>query len=262
LTALKDGADQVTATYRYIRKDGSLLWVESNMQIVPGTDADERQFVANMRDITQRKAAEDAVVVLNAVLAAQARTDSLMGIANRRRFDEALEHEWARALRTGSTLSLLMIDVDRFKLYNDRYGHQQGDLCLKAIADAVAQAARRPGDLVARYGGEEIGVLLPETDADGASEIAERVRASIEASAIEHRDSVPWGIVTASLGAATLKPIATDEPAAASLVELADRALYQAKRAGRNQVVAFASTPRTSGTLLPDPGPRHKVSRA
>ena len=115
LTALKDGADHVTATYRYIRSDGSSLWVESNMQIVPGTDADERQFVANMRDITKRKAAEDAVIVLNEVLAAQAKTDGLTGIANRRHFDEALAFEWSRAMRTGSPLSLLMIDVDRFK---------------------------------------------------------------------------------------------------------------------------------------------------
>jgi diguanylate cyclase (GGDEF)-like protein/PAS domain S-box-containing protein len=241
LSALKNGAEQVTSTFRYIRKDGTLLWVEARMHIIPAADG-ERQFIANMRDVTKRKAAEDAVTVLNAVLAAQAKTDSLTGLANRRHFDESLDFEWSRAMRTGSKLSLLMIDVDRFKLYNDRYGHQQGDTCLKAISDGIARGARRPGDLVARYGGEEIVVLLPDTDEPGTLEIGERIRASIETNALQHEDNLPWGVATASIGTATLEPDAIECREASQLIALADQALYDAKRAGRNRVVSFRLT--------------------
>lgn len=239
LAALKAGAGQVTATFRYIRKDGTFLWVEARLQVIPGIPPNERQFIANMRDITKRKAAEDAIIVLNEVLAGQAMTDGLTGLGNRRRFDEAIEIEWSRAKRAGTHLSLLMIDVDRFKFYNDRYGHQQGDTCLRTISDLVADAARRPADLVARYGGEEIVVLLADTTEAGAQEMAERMRAAIEQRALEHLDNTPWRVATASIGAATLHPRTDKTRSAADLIAMADKGLYEAKHRGRNRVVTF-----------------------
>jgi diguanylate cyclase (GGDEF)-like protein/PAS domain S-box-containing protein len=235
LTALKNGAEQVTSTFRYIRKDGAFLWVEGRMQIIPGVNPAEKQIIANLRDITKRKKAEDEIIQLNTVLAAQAKTDGLTGLANRRRFDEVLASEWARSIRLGTALSLLMIDVDRFKLYNDRYGHQQGDLCLKTISDVIKGAVRRPGDLAARYGGEEIVVVLPETGEAGAREVAESIRRAVEDAAIPHMDNVPWRLATASIGVATLHPSPSDTTPG-TLVSDADEALYHAKASGRNRV--------------------------
>lgn len=217
------------------------------MQIIPGASPAEWQFIANLRDITKRKAAEDAIIVLNEVLAAQANTDGLTGLANRRRFDQALESEWSRSSRRGSPISLLMIDVDRFKHYNDRYGHQQGDICLMAISAAIARTAHRPGDLIARYGGEEIVVLLPETDEVGAREVAENTRRAIEQAAIEHLENPPWGFATASIGVATHRPNAVEGAIAADLISRADEALYRAKRGGRNQVVSAEDQARPLG---------------
>ena len=247
LNALKNGAELVNSTFRYIRKDGAFLWVEARLQIIPGINPSDRQFIANLRDITKRKAAEDAIVVLNGVLAAQANTDGLTGLANRRRFDEALSSEWFRSSRTGSPISLLMIDVDRFKLYNDRYGHQQGDACLKAISAAIEQAVRRPGDLVARYGGEEIVVLLPETDEAGAGEVAENVRRSIEQAALDHLENPPWSFVTASIGVATHRSHSAEGMASTDLLSRADEALYRAKRGGRNRVVCAEIQEKPAG---------------
>ncbi len=156
-------------------------------------------------------------------------TDGLTGIANRRSFDEALAQEWARALRKGTSLALLMCDLDRFKEYNDTHGHPAGDRCLQRAAAVLAQQARRPGDVAARYGGEEFVLLLPETSLEDACAIAEDLRARIRA---------PGGAadppVTASLGVAALVPQRTDPPAL--LVTRADAALYQAKRHGRDRV--------------------------
>jgi diguanylate cyclase (GGDEF)-like protein len=205
------------------------------MQIIPGVNPAEKQIIANLRDITKRKKAEDEIIQLNTVLAAQAKTDGLTGLANRRRFDEVLASEWARSIRLGTALSLLMIDVDRFKLYNDRYGHQQGDLCLKTISDVIKGAVRRPGDLAARYGGEEIVVVLPETGEAGAREVAESIRRAVEDAAIPHMDNVPWRLATASIGVATLHPSPSDTTPG-TLVSDADEALYHAKASGRNRV--------------------------
>lgn len=173
-----------------------------------------------------------------AKLAVLARTDGLTGLANRRAFDERLAHEWGRSVREGTTLSLLLVDVDRFKQFNDIYGHQAGDHCLRALARAVDQVAQRPSDLAARYGGEELVLLLPATDAQGASQVAEVVRSAVEALAMPHSGNKPKKVVTVSVGTATLNP----QPGPAgnrseALVMLADHALYDAKRQGRNKVV-------------------------
>ncbi len=234
---LASGSAQVTWCFRYICKDGSLLWVEARARLLEGIDG-ETQMICNVREITERRAAEAQVAMLNRELAEQANTDGLTGLANRRRFDEMLEQEWRRAARDEMPLALLMVDVDRFKLYNDRYGHQRGDECLRAVATAMGQVARRPADLTARYGGEEFALLLPGIDEAGADAIAGRVLAAIRATGIEHAANLPAGIVTASIGVASVLPrFDRAESSATALIEHADAALYRAKRAGRDRAV-------------------------
>jgi diguanylate cyclase (GGDEF)-like protein len=172
-----------------------------------------------------------------AELAILAATDGLTGLANRRTFDNSLQAEWLRAARDGTCLSLLLIDIDHFKAFNDLYGHQAGDECLQDVARLLGEAVKRTGDLVARYGGEELAVLLPATDAKGAAAVAEDVRSRIEELAVPHGADAASGVLTISVGAATLKPaievLRTDPK---MLITLADGALYRAKLEGRNRV--------------------------
>ena len=171
---------------------------------------------------------------LNAQLEQLLHTDTLTGLKNRRAFDAAVDTEWRRSRREQTPLSLLMIDIDLFKHFNDRHGHPAGDCCLRQVAAAIAAELQRPGDLAARIGGEEFVLLLPATSQAGAGLVAERVRAAVGSLAINHRDSMLGG-VTVSVGVATRWPSdrATDPE---TLVEAADRALYSAKNAGRNRV--------------------------
>ena len=182
----------------------------------------------------------------NQVLSKLSHTDGLTGVANRRRFDEMLSHEWARAMRSGQALALIMLDVDHFKLYNDRYGHLAGDDCLRSIARVLTEQCRRAGDQPARYGGEEFVILVAEDDAAGALHLAERVRHAIEALAIPHLDS-PHQVVTVSLGVAVAQPALGE--AAQTLISRADAALYRAKHGGRNQTnLADADADADAGT--------------
>ncbi|TWA90845.1 response regulator receiver modulated diguanylate cyclase [Azospirillum brasilense] len=160
--------------------------------------------------------------------------DGLTGIANRRRFDEVLLREWRRCARVQLPLSLIMLDVDQFKPYNDHYGHQAGDECLRAVAQLLAGQMMRPGDLIARYGGEEFVCLLPETDEDGAVQVAERLRGTVADRRLPHAVSHVADHVTISLGVATAQPMLDNTPD--RLTQLADGLLYEAKRAGRNRV--------------------------
>lgn len=169
--------------------------------------------------------------------------DPLTGIANRRYFDEVLDQEWKRARRERQDLSLIMIDIDNFKSYNDHLGHQAGDDCLKKVAHALSSCLHRPGDLVARYGGEEFGVVLPNTNFEGAGEIAENMRRSVEGLGLEHPGCGPGGVVTVSLGFSTVVPSVEIEPQ--DLVEAADQALYRAKESGRNTTLGHPGA--TSG---------------
>lgn len=171
----------------------------------------------------------------DAKLRRQSDIDGLLGIANRRTFDETLAQEWARALRESSQLSLLMIDVDYFKNYNDTYGHQAGDRCLQQLAAAITRVLKRPGDLVARYGGEEFGVLLPHTDAAGADEMAREIQNAVALLAIPHGASRASDQVTVSIGIHTVVP--APEVALDTLIRSADSALYRAKQGGRNRRV-------------------------
>ena len=178
--------------------------------------------------------------------ARRARLDGLTGLVNRRGFDESFADEWQRAAQECKCLAIIMIDVDQFKDFNDEYGHPEGDRILKAIADAIGDIATRPADVVARYGGEEIAVLLPETEQQGALAVAERIVASVQALKIPHRRGT-HGFVTVSAGLATLTSASGATPD--QLIRLADNALYYAKNTGRNKAsvsnVAAFRTPAT-----------------
>jgi len=164
--------------------------------------------------------------------------DALTGIANRRHFDENLEAELSRALRLAQPVSVILMDVDCFKQFNDAFGHNAGDDCLAEIGQLLARFARRSGDLAARYGGEEFVLLLPNSTREAARAIAEEMRCAIIDQAIAHESSAVAPVVTASFGVATIVPKATDTPR--GLIEAADKALYSAKHSGRNQVVTTA----------------------
>ena len=181
---------------------------------------------------------EDRLQRDRSALRAIAWTDALTGVANRRFFDQALTGAWRRGLVAGQPLSVLMIDIDHFKLLNDRYGHPAGDARLREVALALRHALVRPGDVLARYGGEEFIALLQDVDAAGAGVVAERLRAAVQALALENAGS-PLGVVSVSVGTAS-GVLSGDAAAASLLVDAADKALYEAKCAGRNQVRAAA----------------------
>ena len=169
----------------------------------------------------------------NRKLAMMSYIDAMTEVANRRSFDEEMTMEWRRSTRTRSHLSLLMVDIDGFKAFNDALGHQAGDHCLRDVARVISDCVRRAGDTVARYGGEEFVVLLPDTDGYGAAILAERIRSAIEQRNIAH-PAMLRGRLTVSIGVATMAGKETLE--ASTLVRAADAALYQAKRDGRNRV--------------------------
>lgn len=189
--------------------------------------------VETLRDMTEQKLAQIALQNL-------ASCDGLTGIANRRSFDDRLQLEWLRSQRENQPLSLMLMDVDFFKRYNDNYGHQQGDECLRQVATTMATSIFRPADMAARYGGEEFVIIMPNTHGTGALAVAERVCERIRALAIPHAHSDVAEHVTASIGVATVIPQA-DHPAT-RLVSAADVALYSAKNSGRNRVVASGET--------------------
>jgi len=171
------------------------------------------------------------------MLRQMASIDGLTEIPNRQKFEEVFDREWNRAVRNKVPLSVLLMDIDFFKQYNDAYGHGRGDKCLKEVAQALAGTIRRPGDFVARYGGEEFIAVLPETDIPGAMTIAETMRSNVELLKILHAQSVPLDFVTISIGVSSVFPSGGFSDAAlVSVVAAADEMLYKAKAAGRNQV--------------------------
>jgi diguanylate cyclase (GGDEF)-like protein len=181
---------------------------------------------------------EIELTIANQELEKQINIDGLTQIANRRCFDARLDQEWWRHCRDLQPIALILFDVDYFKRYNDRYGHQLGDDCLTKIAAAVDLVMRRPADLVARYGGEEFVVILPNTNADGAMVIADRIHAAIASLNIAHQNSDVTKSITVSIGVASM--LASPERSPYILINQADQALYYAKKQGRNQSVLFA----------------------
>jgi diguanylate cyclase (GGDEF)-like protein len=187
------------------------------------------------------------------LLRSVARIDGLTGVPNRRKFDETLEVVWLQAVRSRLPISMLMIDVDFFKRYNDHYGHQLGDACLKAVAQCLQSTIKRPYDLVARYGGEEFACLLPETDGDGALKLAQGLREAVGRLNLLHADSTVADHVTVSIGTATA--LANRDLDAAAVLQCADQQLYLAKQSGRNRVCG-TTLPNTSTTTPAQLGPR------
>ena len=164
-----------------------------------------------------------------------ANADGLTGLANRRIIDEYLEKETARSIRSDHPIAVIMIDLDNFKLYNDNYGHIAGDSCLKKVSKVLKNSVRRPEDLVGRYGGEEFCVILPNTDMNGASFVAERIRSDVEGLNIPHAKNITGSVVTLSVGISSRVP--GSKSTATQLLSNADKALYKAKSSGKNQVV-------------------------
>ncbi|ARM87480.1 GGDEF/PAS domain-containing protein [Rhizobium sp. CIAT894] len=193
-------------------------------------------------DITAMKHSEERLTQLALKMKGLADTDALTGIANRRVLDEAIAEEFARARRVDSALSLLLIDVDHFKAYNDSYGHLEGDNCLKAIGEVLGSVTKRPSDLAARFGGEEFAILLPGTDRDGALRLARMLLSALHRRAIPHRESSK-GTVTVSIGVASISERFTTP---AELIEAADQALYAAKKNGRDRVEVAAAQARAA----------------
>ncbi|MBB4373113.1 diguanylate cyclase (GGDEF)-like protein/PAS domain S-box-containing protein [Bradyrhizobium sp. cir1] len=240
ITALKNGeAEEARFVYRQRHREKGDIWVEAALHVTRASDSGEIDgVVAVVRDMTEQKDLQDK-------LAALATSDGLTGLANRRAFDERLADEWARARRDGTQLSLLLIDVDHFKKFNDHYGHLAGDGCLRALGRILSAHTRRPADLAARYGGEEFAVLLPNTGPDGCAEVGEAIRQALHDHAMLHAQNPPSRLVTVSVGAAASLPSETTADSS-TLVAAADRALYAAKDSGRDRLVM-------SGQVVPWP---------
>ncbi|MBS3809764.1 MAG: diguanylate cyclase, partial [Desulfobacterales bacterium] len=208
-----------------VRKDGSEFPLELSMSgvLIQGS----WHAIGIVRDITERKRMEKELERLSY-------QDGLTGVANRRLFEQTLDREWQRLARSKSPLALILLDIDYFKAFNDRYGHQKGDECLRQVARCIDGLLKRPADLVARYGGEEFALILPETGANGARAVAEKIRSEIQALGIAHASSPVAEQLTVSLGVAWFVPTTSSAPE--DLVAAADEALYQAKSDGRNRV--------------------------
>lgn len=237
IRALKAGSDGGTIEYRVRKRDGSYCWAEASLRVYRDPANNQPLGYLNLvRDINERKLADEKLQEAYRAMENLVIVDALTGIANRRRFDEVLASEWRRNLREENSLSLLFIDVDRFKLYNDTYGHLRGDSCLKQIAESALDVLHRPADLVARYGGEEFAVILPRTDDNGAATIAEEICEAVRSRRLPHQES-DLGLVTVSVGCATMIPRRGHSPQ--ELISRADQALYDAKARGRNRVCRF-----------------------
>ncbi|WP_337271282.1 diguanylate cyclase [Oryzifoliimicrobium ureilyticus] len=230
----------VEAIYRLKHRDGHYVWVEGRYRYVAENDS----LILVLRDISARKVAEAKLEKANAELARRANTDGLTGLVNRRQFDELLAAEYERANTAGTSLALLLIDVDRFKLFNDTYGHQEGDDCLRLVAQTV-QSKARSGDICARYGGEELAVIMRGAGEEEALGVGERIRAAVENLQISHSAS-NYGHVTISAGCSSAGAEGVHD--VKTLIAEADRLLYEAKRTGRNKVIA-ARAPEFTGGL-------------
>ncbi|MDN5923842.1 MAG: diguanylate cyclase [Xanthomonadales bacterium] len=223
------------ADYRALCSDGSYVWIRDVVHVVRN-NGEVESLVGFMFDISERKRGEEELRQLRDRLEALSFCDGLTGLANRRRLDQVLEREGASAARNGQPVSLILADVDKFKEYNDHYGHLAGDECLKQLAAALESCATRPRDLVARYGGEEFVLILPETDNEAAWQVAEQCKQAVLDACIPHAASSVGAWLTISLGVVTSTPAAHDSMQAA--LGQVDLAMYRAKQQGRNRIAA------------------------
>lgn len=217
-----------------LTRNGRVITCEWFNAWLPEGSGDPREVVSLAIDITERKQTEAELAEMTRSLESLSITDSLTGLANRRHFDAILTTEYARHVRSGGQLSLIMLDIDHFKAFNDTYGHLKGDDCLREVGRVLRETVSRVADLAARYGGEEFACILPETDRNGAVIVAEQIRRGIEALAIQHSASSATDHVTASLGVITAECDPDASPL--DLLSLADELLYQAKSSGRNRI--------------------------
>ncbi|KQZ77596.1 diguanylate cyclase [Rhodanobacter sp. Root561] len=224
------------ADYRALTRDGHYVWIRDVVHVVRRADGSVDSLIGFMFDISERKQTEQKLASLQKELEELSFRDGLTGVANRRRFDALMELEWSNARRNRQPLSLLMIDIDYFKQYNDCYGHLEGDACLKRVAWLLASAATRARDLLARFGGEEFVLLLPETDEAASHKLAARCRDLVLAEQIPHAQSAVGPVLTISVGAATCIPAHADE--LRGFLDSVDKRLYRAKQQGRDCIVA------------------------
>lgn len=210
--------------------------IEQAVSVIPFSDGGERFCLVEIRDVSGAADRERRLLDHAESLRARSYIDGLTGIANRRHFDVALDRELRRAQRNGGALSLLLMDIDSFKAYNDHFGHQEGDACLSAVAQALAAMCKRPADVAARYGGEEFAAILPDTTLEQARAHANAIREHVAALNLPHAPTAVRPYVTLSIGVASFERERLNEPAL--LIEAADKALYAAKRGGRDRVVA------------------------
>ena len=222
------------ADYRALTRDGEHIWIRDVVHVVRRPDGTVDSLVGFMFDITARKQAEDKILQLQRELEVLSYRDSLTGVANRRMFDTLYALEWTKAAESGEPLSLVVIDIDYFKQYNDHYGHVQGDECLRQVAQAIDAAASHPRALCARLGGEEFVLLLPATGPDAARTVAERCRKMLGHKELPHARSGVGRLVTVSMGIGSIVPGAQDAPDV--FLDRIDRRLYQAKSAGRDRM--------------------------
>lgn len=224
------------ADYRALTKDGDYIWIRDVVHVVRDEAGSVEALVGFMFDISERKKNEAKLVHLQKELEELSYKDGLTGVANRRMFDKVFDSEWANARRNHKPLSLIMLDIDYFKQYNDQYGHIQGDDCLRAVARTLSEAVHRPRDFVGRFGGEEFVLVLPETDEVSAKQIAEKCRLLIQQQQIPHESSDVSDVLTISLGVGTTTPGMVDDKK--SFVEAVDQCLYKAKANGRDCLVS------------------------
>jgi diguanylate cyclase (GGDEF)-like protein/PAS domain S-box-containing protein len=232
--------DIMDIDFRLNTKHRGYRWFNSHAKAERGADGRPVRIAGAIADIHDRKMAEQALLETKHELTRLAYRDTLTDLHNRRAFDEQFLREWERARRYGRPLSLLLLDLDYFKPYNDRYGHSAGDRCLVELARLVQVCLHRPADIVARLGGEEFAILLPETHADGSMEVAQRINNTIRSAAIPHETS-PRAVVTASVGASTASSDAPWPATHSVLFEQADQALYRVKRRGRDSVIHYSA---------------------
>lgn len=223
------------ADYRALTPDRGFVWIRDVVHVVRNAEGEVESLIGFMFDISERKRIEQELLKMQRKLEALSFEDGLTRIANRRRFDESLEAHWNEARRTGRPLSMILLDIDHFKGFNDRYGHLRGDECLVSVAAALKKIGRE-GDVVARFGGEEFVLLLPETDEAAALDLARSCCNAIEALSIPNAASDCSPFVTASLGVSTVFP--RDGQHARDFCEGVDRLLYGAKQNGRNQLLS------------------------
>lgn len=231
----KSGTDH-EADYRALTKDGDYIWIRDVVHVVRDEAGSVEALIGFMFDISERKKNEARLNHLQKELEELSYKDGLTGVANRRMFDKVFDSEWANARRNHKPLSLIMIDIDYFKQYNDQYGHIQGDDCLRAVARTLSEAVHRPRDFVGRFGGEEFVLVLPETDAASAKQIAETCRSLIQQQQIPHENSAVNEVLTISLGVGTITPAAADNKKA--FIDAVDQCLYKAKDNGRDCLVS------------------------